>query len=374
MAYTKQNILSGVTVGSFNFIGAADGQVLISDANGEMTPGEFPAVDPALPAADGSAAAPTIGFVDGTKGFYGIGANAIGASVGGVHAVAIDAYRNLVVGATAGTARFQVIQGTAGVGTVSVNGTAVTGTGTQFTNTFKVGDTITVTTTSGAETKAITAVTSNTLLATASFAGTAAAGTAYTLAGGTRLSVLGNGNMGIGLGATLPTCLLQLPHDTAKASVRIGSFSFQSYALNNCWMGDNIYYDGGFRAIEAGYQCKIQFSSGIATMSVGGSVAAGGAATMIDALGIDRRGNVHIGAGVTTNGSAYGNLVLYNSTGPSDHTDDQISIYAKDASTGGSTLAIWTECAVESIGTFTATHKHKKWINGTEYWVALDAV
>jgi len=83
-------------------------------------------------------------------------------------------------------------------GTVSVSGTAVTGVGTQFTNTFKVGDTITVTTTSGSETKAITTITSDTVLVTAAFAGTAAAGTAYTLVGGTRFSVLGNGNVGIG--------------------------------------------------------------------------------------------------------------------------------------------------------------------------------
>ncbi|MFA5936290.1 MAG: tail fiber domain-containing protein [Candidatus Paceibacterota bacterium] len=102
------------------------------------------------------------------------------------------------IGTSTPTANLQVAQGTAGIGTVSVSDTAVTGVGTQFTNTFKVGDTITVTTTSGSETKAITTITSDTVLVTDAFAGTAAAGTAYTLTGGTRFSVLGNGNVGVG--------------------------------------------------------------------------------------------------------------------------------------------------------------------------------
>jgi hypothetical protein len=119
-------------------------------------------------AAGGTAAAPAYTWaLDTDSGLYRIGANSFGGAVGGVAAWATDDKRNFIIGATTGTARFQVVQGTAGVGTVSVSGTAVTGVGTQFTNTFKVGDTITVTTTSGAETKAITAVTSDTVLATA---------------------------------------------------------------------------------------------------------------------------------------------------------------------------------------------------------------
>ena len=105
---------------------------------------------------------------------------------------------NVGIGTTSPIANFQVSQPTTGPGTVSVSGTAVTGVGTQFTNTFKAGDTIIVTTTSGSETKAITTVTSDTALVTAAFTGTASAGTAYTLVGGSRFAVLGNGNVGIG--------------------------------------------------------------------------------------------------------------------------------------------------------------------------------
>jgi len=53
-----------------------------------------------------------------------------------------------------------------------------------------------------------------------------------------------------------------------------------------------------------------------------------------------------------------------------------IQIYAKDSSTGSanSTLAIRTEEAVAAIGTFTASHKLRVWINEVEYDIQLDAV
>lgn len=93
-------------------------------------------------------------------------------------------------------ASLRVDQPTTGVGVVSVSGTTVTGTNTVFTNTFKVGDTITVTTTSGSETKAISVIVSDTELTTAAFAGTASF-VEYTLVGGTRFSVYGNGNVSV---------------------------------------------------------------------------------------------------------------------------------------------------------------------------------
>ena len=106
-----------------------------------------------------------------------------------------DTNNRLGIGTIAPTANLQVAQGTAGVGTVSnlAGGTTVTGVGTQFTNTFKVGDTITI----NAETVAISAIASDTSMTTAAITG-ANSGVAYTLTGGTRFSVLGNGNVGIG--------------------------------------------------------------------------------------------------------------------------------------------------------------------------------
>ena len=63
--------------------------------------------------------------------------------------------------------------GIQGVGTVAISGTTVTGTGTTFTYTFKVGDTIKAFTTSGWEIKTVVAITSDTLMTTTAFSGTA---------------------------------------------------------------------------------------------------------------------------------------------------------------------------------------------------------
>ena len=59
---------------------------------------------------------------------------------------------------------------------------------------------------------------------------------------------------------------------------------------------------------------------------------------------------------------------------PNAHTDNRIILYSADSSDNTSTLAMYLEQAVEEIGTFTASHKIKVSINGTFYWIQLDAV
>lgn len=103
---------------------------------------------------------------------------------------------NLSVGGIAPTSLFEVNQPTFGYGTVDINGTTTVQGNflTQFLNTFKVGDSITV----NGETRTIATITDNdTLTVTVAF-GTTASGQQYTLTGGSRLNVLGNGNVGIG--------------------------------------------------------------------------------------------------------------------------------------------------------------------------------
>jgi len=107
----------------------------------------------------------------------------------------ISTLGNIGVNTITPTTNFQVNQPTYGYGTVSVaaGGTTWTGVGTQFLNTFKVGDTIT----SEGQTLTISAIASDTSLTT-NAVGAAISGKAYTLVGGTRFVVSGNGNVGIG--------------------------------------------------------------------------------------------------------------------------------------------------------------------------------
>jgi len=84
-------------------------------------------------------------------------------------------------------------------------------------------------------------------------------------------------------------------------------------------------------------------------------------------------GNVCIGTTSSETGSV-GVLNIANKTAPDAHVDNQIQIYSVDSSDNTATLGLYLEQAVEDIGTFTASHKIKVKINGTEYWLQLDAV
>ena len=82
------------------------------------------------------------------------------------------------------------------------------------------------------------------------------------------------------------------------------------------------------------------------------------------------------GINITTfDGTAVGVLSIGNGTAPAAHADNTIQVYSVDSSDATATLGLYTEQAVEAVGAgFTTSHKLKVLVNGTEYWIALDAV
>ncbi len=67
-------------------------------------------------------------------------------------------------------------------------------------------------------------------------------------------------------------------------------------------------------------------------------------------------------------------LSIINGTAPGSAITNGIQWFAVDSSDATSTLGLYLEQAVEAIGTFTGSHKIKIQVNGTFYWVELDAV
>lgn len=101
-----------------------------------------------------------------------------------------------------------------------------------------------------------------------------------------------------------------------------------------------------------------------------GTLHTDGAATLASCI---CEGNLTIGGATVETGST-NNLSIANGTAPDAHVDNQIIVYSADTSDATATLALFLEQAVEDIGTFTASHKIKVLINGTAYWIQLDAV
>ena len=112
---------------------------------------------------------------------------------------------NVGIQTSAPNSNFEVDQGTQGSGVVitAAGGTTVTGVSTQFTNTFKVGDSITI----AGQTVAITAIASDLSMTTTPTAAQDS-NVSYTLTGGRRFVVKGNGMVGVGVSA--PTSQLDI--------------------------------------------------------------------------------------------------------------------------------------------------------------------
>jgi len=170
---------------------------------------------------------------------------------------------NIGLGTTSPNANLQVVQPDAGTGTVTVlagTPTTVTGTNTQFTNTFKVGDTITI----SGESRVITAIGNNTSLTVGS-SFSAVANSAYSLTGGTRFAVLGNGNVGIG--TVSPLSKLHIA-SAPTASANYGTFSVGGGAFDGATSG---FFTGTASGTSIAVNEASGFTGNLIDLQVGGT-------------------------------------------------------------------------------------------------------
>jgi hypothetical protein len=92
---------------------------------------------------------------------------------------------------------------------------------------------------------------------------------------------------------------------TAPAGIQQGSITTSASISTESMYFWNGYFDGSFRAMNAGYSANAQMntSTGIYTLSLGSSVAAGATPTYVSALQVDANGNMAIAGPTATKAS-----------------------------------------------------------------------
>jgi hypothetical protein len=192
----------------------------------------------------------------------------------------------------------------------------------------------------------------------------------------TLITVLGNGNIGIGTvtpvslteiqggtGTTGAVLTLGTKENAIDAADVLGRINF--YAPLEASTGDANLVAGSIVAIA-----EASFTDAINATSLAFQTGASEVATtkaILTSVG-------NFGLGTTTfDASVVKYLAIGNGTEPSAHTDDQIYIGSKDSADNTATLALYLEQAVED-GAPTPDKKVKVWINGAAYYLCLDAV
>jgi hypothetical protein len=125
-------------------------------------------------------------------------------------------------------------------------------------------------------------------------------GTATTTTGTERMRIDSDGKVGIG--TTAPTALLEVSASALTPEVRVGNLHIQSYAQDNEWISQNLYFNGTWRYADNGYAIRQYFNNGAYQLDTAPSNAsgAGTAATMTTRLFVGNTGNV--GRGTTAPG------------------------------------------------------------------------
>jgi hypothetical protein len=186
-------------------------------------------------------------------------------------------------GGTTPTGLFSVVQPVLGVGTVTTaSTTALVGSATQFTNTFKVGDSITV---SGESVRTIATITDNLNLTVTVAFSTSASGLTYNTPGATAMTVLGNGNVGIGTVTPAQKLVIRGAagnNDILNVANSSGTSVLYVASSGNVGIGtttpDSKLDVNGFVRFESA-------SSSLVTAAIGGAIVSGGcdsATTSVD--------------------------------------------------------------------------------------------
>jgi hypothetical protein len=92
---------------------------------------------------------------------------------------------------------------------------------------------------------------------------------------------------------------LEIPGSTTNSSAKFGTFELQSFAVNNAWLTDNLYYNGGFKYRSNGYGAIQYFENGGFEIRTAPSGTAGAGVVPSIRFVTSNTGNVGIGGAIS---------------------------------------------------------------------------
>jgi hypothetical protein len=122
----------------------------------------------------------------------------------------------------------------------------------------------------------------------------------------------------IGIGTISPVTALEVLPSITNSSIKTGGIEIQSYAVNNGWIADNMYYSGSWKARATGHSTQVYFGNGTISFTRAASTGSGATISPLTSMIIDTAGIVtkpyhpvfHVAKG-DGNVSA-GNTVVWN--------------------------------------------------------------
>ena len=99
----------------------------------------------------------------------------------------------------------------------------------------------------------------------------------------------------VGIGTTSPSTKLEVLSSQTNSSIRTGGLEMQSYAVNNSWYAENLYYDGAWKLRSNGHATKMYMEAGVISFKRVASGSAGDSVSPLTTMVLDSSGNVGIG-------------------------------------------------------------------------------
>jgi len=154
-----------------------------------------------------------------------------------------------------------------------------------------------------------------------------------------------SGGLSLGSATDPGAGVFKVEGSTTNSTFRVGTIEFQGYGLNNCWFGDNVYFNGSdFKARATGESGLFYFAGREAHFRFYTSNAAGTTLNFVNSvhLKINANGSVGLGGGIQTNVDSFAGAAMVVKLGViiGGTTDPGTGVLKVEGSTSNSTFRV----------------------------------